>query len=142
VFITDKNQAELQLRVIQKRTGKLTYDEALMLYKQACQFIEDCGPFDPTTETFIRQRNTMLILMDALNWVNDLGRHDHQDKYRVIITGKYSGNIDEIDVWILRSHLKETRLLMSDLRAYAQHLYVAEGKTALLPTELIDELTI
>lgn len=142
MFLKSKGLAELQQRTIENRYGKLSYDEALMLYQQAKQFAEDCGPFDQATETFIRQRNTMLALMDALNVVGDLNRTEHLDTYSVMISGAKSGEVDTVEVLMLRRHSSSPKTLLGDLRAYAQEFYVLQGKTKLLRGERIDELIL
>lgn len=138
-----KERAAFQVKSFQSRIGELTYDEALILYTEACQFAEDCGPFDPAFEYFVRQRDTMVGYMNALNVVKDLQRVDHLDFYNVMISGKKSMEIDTLEVGVPkhlhRIGVSKEHFINTVVKSYAKHLML-RGFTKLMTMEDIDEI--
>ena len=146
MYIGTKEHALFVLSALDRGLGgSLSYDEALKLYKESAQFVEDCGPYDPATEHFVRQRRMMLDYMQALNIRDDLQRTDHLDFYKVMIVGHLSGNVDEVEVGVL----KHSRLLGHSDQHFANTVLkraasklVMEGKTKLRVMDNVEEIIL
>lgn len=144
-MITNIEHARVIVKAAEaKLNAVLSYDEALTLYKDVSQFAEDCGPFDPAYEYFISQRDMLIGYMNAIDIVNDLQRIDHLDFYKVMISGKKSGEIDTLEIGVPKhSHLtgvKKEHFINTIVKSYARKLYVANGLTKLMVMEDIDEI--
>lgn len=149
MYIGTKEQAMFVLKSLQAQLdGEMTYDEAFECYKQVVGFIEDCGVFDPATEYLLRKKHQMASYMDALNVANDLQRVEHLDFHKVIIVGRKTGEIDEVQVGVPNQHAQianmfgsKEKYLQGTVKLYATRSYVAKGLTKLDPREDISEIT-
>lgn len=142
MLINSIERAKLILATFKVKGDEISYDEALTLYKDAVSFLDHAGYHDPATSYFTHQRNEMIKLMDALNWIYDLKRTDHMDKVRVMIVGYRTGIVDELDIWVVKSGSLSKTTRLSEIKLAAEEFYVKQGLTKLNAAERIEELVI
>ncbi len=143
MVIIDKQYAEITLSMLASMgISDLKYDEALWLFNDCVVFIQQVGPHDPAFMHFVNQRDGMLKYMTALNVKEDLNRHDHLTKVKLMITGRASKEIDEVEIELPHFFNRDKRAVMADAIIVAKKTLVDLGKTKLNAGEVIEEAVL
>jgi len=111
-----KRRADTTLKLYKDRIGPISYDECIKLVAENNQLVKDCGPFDPAYDFLASQRNTFLKIAEALNDIENMGRHDHLLPVHLLVT--VNDTTVECNMWIPQLYYRESdreRIIISTI---------------------------
>lgn len=145
MIITTKERAKLVLDSMPFADGRLSYDEALKLYKFYYDTMEHMSVCDVAYPNFSQECRAMLRYMTALNVLDDLGRTEHLIEVKLMVVGYRTGIVDELTIAIPNTsngNIYGNRRFLTDAKHYALELLVREGLTKLAADESFSDAVI
>lgn len=110
-------QAKLDL-LTRQLGASFDYDGAMQLHRGADEFAKQCGPFDPAYSKFSGDAIAFLKYATLLNNVHSLGRHEHQELFKVLVD--YNGEVAECEVWIDKQDMSSAKKPEALVKGYLE----------------------